>query len=614
MPTIAEAVIKLEVENKELRAKLGEAISDFEKFKSTGDKITGFLQAKWLALTAIFTGVAIVVRKVGRELEEIVRIGAQSEKVQALLENTLKTQTSRWQTLSRAMADYASERQKVTKFDDEAVKGVMTDLILKGVAYGDVLKIMPSILDLASARQMDLATAGYIVARAYNGQIEMLKRYGIFIKATGDKGKDFAQVIDYIREKMGGFAELEGRTVAGRLDILKNKFSELKESIFRELAPAIEKVLDAFNKLLSQREYSSDPIIAGIQKEIEEYQKIQKNILPGLMAEEARRESYLGIQWTTLKDLTVEEERMLLLVRGDVGTHTYLNELLAKIKARKEEIKKEMELINAENEKSKKLQEEELLISKEQNMTMKQRVDLLTIAIKDEQISYDTKLRLLNQYYQAGYISEYRLNTLKKQLMDDEVERFRVNNELMVSINDKTATIMTDAFETEFVKNVGANLDKLNINFNNIFESIKTAFFKMLAEMAAKAVVFGLLDFITGGAFGKAQKGGFLGFLGLNKGGLVKGYAGGGGVDTMPAMLTKGEYVVNKQATSMFQPLLENINNIGKRKMATGGTTNTKTVTINSPIVIQGGVRVGGIDEKRLAKEQGDMLKRNGII
>jgi hypothetical protein len=50
----------------------------------------------------------------------------------------------------------------------------------------------------------------------------------------------------------------------------------------------------------------------------------------------------------------------------------------------------------------------------------------------------------------------------------------------------------------------------------------------------------------------------------MNMGGMVRKYMASGGLargtDTVPAMLTPGEYVINKDATQKFGPLLSAIN------------------------------------------------------
>jgi TP901 family phage tail tape measure protein len=55
----------------------------------------------------------------------------------------------------------------------------------------------------------------------------------------------------------------------------------------------------------------------------------------------------------------------------------------------------------------------------------------------------------------------------------------------------------------------------------------------------------------------KRRSGGVIFGHGMNSGGRLNGYGGG---DTVPAMLEPGEFVINKQSSSKYAPLLENIN------------------------------------------------------
>ncbi len=87
----------------------------------------------------------------------------------------------------------------------------------------------------------------------------------------------------------------------------------------------------------------------------------------------------------------------------------------------------------------------------------------------------------------------------------------------------------------------------------------------------------------------KGSGGGLLSFLGLGKkdGGIVKaatgGYirgAGGPRSDSIPAMLSNGEYVVNAAATKKFGPLLDRINSGHALALAGGGMANLRAPTM----------------------------------
>jgi len=95
------------------------------------------------------------------------------------------------------------------------------------------------------------------------------------------------------------------------------------------------------------------------------------------------------------------------------------------------------------------------------------------------------------------------------------------------------------AFAT-FFSNIGKGFDQMLAGFVNMLN-------QMMAQMAAKAVMFLILDLISGGTgtlaelAGELTKGGFKSFMGFANGGVVPpGYPG----DTYPALLTSGETVV----------------------------------------------------------------------
>ena len=101
--------------------------------------------------------------------------------------------------------------------------------------------------------------------------------------------------------------------------------------------------------------------------------------------------------------------------------------------------------------------------------------------------------------------------------------------------------------------------------------------------------------------------GGGLGeLLGFSRGGLVKGYASGGYVnggsgiiDDVPAMLSKGEYVLNQRAVKSLQQVygpgfLHSLNSGGIRTMASGGFTKD----FSNEFVVTGAENTSGLNTK----------------
>lgn len=97
----------------------------------------------------------------------------------------------------------------------------------------------------------------------------------------------------------------------------------------------------------------------------------------------------------------------------------------------------------------------------------------------------------------------------------------------------------------------------------------------------------------------KAAEGGF---IRAATGGLIRG-PGSGTSDSIPAMLSNGEYVINARATSLFRPLLDAIN-YGKPVpspvvTSTVGATPSSTTAPNINITVNPSA---GMDERELAK------------
>ena len=130
------------------------------------------------------------------------------------------------------------------------------------------------------------------------------------------------------------------------------------------------------------------------------------------------------------------------------------------------------------------------------------------------------------------------------------------------------------------------------INFSKFGEDIGNAFKKILDPLldAFKGIGNGVIDMINGLKIPKLQfKVEYIGTIKLwDEIDLIPGdiqrFATGGmamGTDTIPAMLTPGEFIVNRDATAKNIDLLRNIN-AGREPITAGGGTTNFNITINA--------------------------------
>ena len=85
-------------------------------------------------------------------------------------------------------------------------------------------------------------------------------------------------------------------------------------------------------------------------------------------------------------------------------------------------------------------------------------------------------------------------------------------------------------------------------SWSRFWEGLKNTLIRAVSAMIAKLIVLAALSWLF--PWLSFDKGGGVGF---QSGGEVKGYAPGGGVDTIPAMLTPGEYVIAKPMTDFIR-------------------------------------------------------------
>jgi hypothetical protein len=141
-----------------------------------------------------------------------------------------------------ALRGLNTELARKTRFDDDATASGQAVLAQFGLTGQQLTKLTPLLQDYAAKTGKDLPAAAGVLGKAFLGNTRALKAIGIDYKMTGDKGKDFANIQRLVNEKVGGFAEKEGKSAAGQAEILRNQFGELKEMAGAVLLPALVKV------------------------------------------------------------------------------------------------------------------------------------------------------------------------------------------------------------------------------------------------------------------------------------------------------------------------------------------------------------------------------------
>lgn len=108
------------------------------------------------------------------------------------------------------------------KIDD--INAAMVRLVTSTGDYHKAMTALPTVLDVAKARHMDLEQASTLVGKAFNGNETALKKLGIVVH-------DGQTPFDALRAAYKGFADEEGKNFEGQLGRIKNSWDEVLQAV-----------------------------------------------------------------------------------------------------------------------------------------------------------------------------------------------------------------------------------------------------------------------------------------------------------------------------------------------------------------------------------------------
>lgn len=173
-----------------------------------------------------------------------VRAAADAEAAQSRLQNAFSKFPQLAGANSDALEKMNTSLARKTRFDDDATASAEAQLAQFGLTEDQIRRLTPLVQDYAARTGKDLGSAASDVGKAMLGQGRALKGVGLNLKDTGSLAGNFEQVMAGLSSKVGGFATKEGKTAAGRLEIMRNQFGELEESVGGALLPVLTKLAD----------------------------------------------------------------------------------------------------------------------------------------------------------------------------------------------------------------------------------------------------------------------------------------------------------------------------------------------------------------------------------
>jgi len=180
----------------------------------------------------------------GKFALDAVRAAATDQKAQLKLAKTLQNVTGATDAAIAANEKFITSQQFATGVSDTQLRPALENLVR---ATGDVTKaqdLLKLSLDVSAGSGKDIEAVSLSLTKAYGGNFAGLSKLGIVIPDAIKKSKDFGKVQEYLNGLFGGQAAVAAGTYEGKLAILGERTSELKESVGAALLPALTKLVD----------------------------------------------------------------------------------------------------------------------------------------------------------------------------------------------------------------------------------------------------------------------------------------------------------------------------------------------------------------------------------
>jgi hypothetical protein len=249
-----QAIAKFGEVNKELD-KMGKD-ADVASGKISGlDKASKVATAGLLAMGAAFVGFAAFGIKEANEAEQALnKLGV-----------TLSNFGMNTPKVRKEIEDLTGSYVDLGFGGEEAAAGF--DVLFRST--GDLEKsqsLLATSADLARIKNISLADASSIVAKANQGSAKAFKEMGIELDTTLPRAEMLDKAMGELNQKIGGQAIAYTETFAGQLAVTKEKFADVAETLGTTLLPYIKRFLDLITQTVEWIKQNSSwlSILAGV--------------------------------------------------------------------------------------------------------------------------------------------------------------------------------------------------------------------------------------------------------------------------------------------------------------------------------------------------------------
>jgi hypothetical protein len=249
MSEIPPLSVRVTIDASGVQAGVTKATAGLEQISTRASKLTtafGSLKTTMLGVLGgnlLTTGVMAIGHELNAMKQETIDLQVQTVRLNQALSGVGITSTK----VQNDVYNAADSFYKLGFQGSEAISAMGTLV----TATGDVsqaTKLMAMSADLARYKHIDMETAAKILARGTQGSAKAFKELGITLDTTIPKNQAIAKAFDQLNTKIGGQATAYTKTFAGQMDILKERFDQVFQTISAKVLPVLSAFLQYITK------------------------------------------------------------------------------------------------------------------------------------------------------------------------------------------------------------------------------------------------------------------------------------------------------------------------------------------------------------------------------
>lgn len=229
--------------NKSMRKASGDADNFSSKMKSSMKSI-----GKSVALAGVAAaGFAVAFGT------DAVKAYLEDEKGQRRLQTALKNTTKATTKQRKAVETYISKVQYAYGVTDDKLRPAFQRLTQATGSIAKSQSMFTTVLDISAGTGKDVETVANALAKAYGGNLASLQRLGLGLDKATIKSGNFDVAFQKLQSTFGGQAKAKANSFEGRLEILKIRFDEFKESVGGKLITPLTTLMNFVENTLVPR-------------------------------------------------------------------------------------------------------------------------------------------------------------------------------------------------------------------------------------------------------------------------------------------------------------------------------------------------------------------------